>query len=264
MTLRIKLVVFILLSFVFCTKSIAAENLKGEKSYVRNLRTILTLGGGTGFTNDAGAATTIPINDSITEEQYTYSPDSDNQTLGLFNAFLGIEFPLRQQFAGQVGLGYYYFAESKVNGILTQGADAGSSSMFPYKYKIRNNQLLLDSKWFYTCNAFRPYFALGLGAAFNNASSFDVTIPKYITFSRMYESYDATSFSYNVGLGLDYNINQYTRIGIGYRFADLGKVSLGDSTIDATPVSGTISQSHFYIHEVLAQLTFIISHGGYR
>jgi len=31
MTLRIKLVVFILLSFVFCTKSIAAENLKGEK-----------------------------------------------------------------------------------------------------------------------------------------------------------------------------------------------------------------------------------------
>jgi hypothetical protein len=48
-----------------------------------------------------------------------------------------------------------------------------------------------------------------------------------------------------------------SRIGIGYRFTDLGKVHLGRGVIDTTQIPGTLQQSHFYNHEILVQLTYL-------
>ena len=47
------------------------------------------------------------------------------------------------------------------------------------------------------------------------------------------------------------------RLGVGYRFASLGKAQLGSALIDVTPVAGTFSQSHLYTNEALVQLTWI-------
>jgi hypothetical protein len=48
-------------------------------------------------------------------------------------------------------------------------------------------------------------------------------------------------------------------VGIGYRFADLGNVSLGSGYVDVTPFTPVLAQQHLYAQEVLAQLSYLIS-----
>jgi hypothetical protein len=42
------------------------------------------------------------------------------------------------------------------------------------------------------------------------------------------------------------------------KFADFGQVKLGNASIDTTSVSGTLSQTHLYASEILAQLTIVV------
>ena len=61
-------------------------------------------------------------------------------------------------------------------GLLTQGPDAGSSDIYNYQYNITSRQLLAESKLLFNWHErYHPYALMGLGEAFNKASSYQTT-----------------------------------------------------------------------------------------
>lgn len=124
---------------------------------------------------------------------------------------------------------------------------------------ISAEQFLVEGKLLYTYHCiFHPYILAGLGVSANRADNFSTNVPPFLTFTRVYSSHSETFFSYNVGAGIDFDVTNNIRLGIGYRFADFGKAQLGSARIDTTNVSGTLSQNNLFVHEILGQVTFIL------
>lgn len=218
---------------------------------------LMTFASGAAFTTHAGQSQTFPEIDS---SFYTYSADRSRQTQGLFGGFAGTEFKVHPNWSLQLGLAYYQ-VEFSGRGTVTQGADLSSSDQFVYHYDMLVQQALVESKLLFNClNQFHPYFALGLGAAFNRANNYQVNItPSFSTFSPNFADHTQRSFSYSTGVGIDMDVPQHWRFGLGYRFANLGKVKLGQGYIDTVAIPSTLSQSRLYTHEVIAQLTYIFT-----
>ncbi len=195
----------------------------------------------------------------MTDEFYHYSTNHPSQTSGLMDIFLGAEWSWRPNWAIQTGVDYSQASPFSAKGTFVQGADAESADSYTYHYGTLTRQLLIEGKLFYTVKKhFHPYILAGLGATFNKAYHYYTNVPPFLTFTRMYANNSTTSFSYAAGIGIDTDIHRNLRIGIGYRFVDLGQVKLGNARIDTTNVSGTLSQSHLYANEILAQVTFVL------
>ena len=138
------------------------------------------------------------------------------QTSGLLDAFLGAEWTIQPDWALQLGLDYNQAAPFSANGTLVQGADVPSQDTFGYHYSILARQLLVEGKLLYTFNQrFHPYIMGGLGAAFNKSSNYYISAPPFLTFTRIYSNNSVTSFSYAAGLGIDFDITCYMRLGVG-------------------------------------------------
>ncbi|MES2199725.1 MAG: outer membrane beta-barrel protein [Chlamydiota bacterium] len=218
---------------------------------------VLGLESGVAFISHAGKSKTFPIEDPLTDEFYNYSPKKKTHDPLIYGGFLGAEWQGFKHFGIQFDAKYNQSSSFSVHGNLVQGVDAQSEDHYTYKYKIRIRQLLAEGKFQYVLKWFRPYFLLGLGAGFNVANHFSTNVPSSMAFTRMYKSNSCASFSYAVGAGMDFSLIRYLRLGVGYRFTDLGKVALGSANIDGTSVSGTLSQSHLYSNEILANLTIV-------
>ena len=220
---------------------------------------IVAVGLGTATSSNLGESTAFPIQNPITDQFYNYSAFHSMKTATLFNGFLGAQVGLFPDWLLETGLDYNQNSPFLARGGLVQGADVQSSDTYTYHYSIVTKQALIEGKLLYTFKQyFHPYLLLGLGAAFNKAFNYATDIPPFLTFTRMYSDHNNTSFSYAAGIGLDTDISDHLRLGIGYRFADLGKVELGNATINTTNVIGTLSQNHLYANEGLIQLTAVI------
>ncbi len=190
---------------------------------------------------------------------YNYSPNQATQTSALWSGFLGIEWDLQPDWMLQTGLDYNQTSPFSARGTLTQGVDSGSANSYTYHYGTLLRQVLVEGKLLSTLQTrYHPYLSAGLGTAINKAYNYYTNVPPFLTFTKMYRNDTTTSFTYAIGIGVDVDITSYLRIGIGYRFADFGKVELSNPIIDTTNVSGPLSQSHFYVNELLSQLTFVI------
>ena len=97
-----------------------------------------------------------------------------------------------------------------------------------------------------------------MGASFNQSYDFNSSVPTELTFSREYTDNTLTRLAYRLGLGFDIALIPQLRVGLAYRFADLGKSSLGSASINQSLVSGTLSQGHLYVNEAVAQISYII------
>lgn len=215
------------------------------------------LEGGVAIISKAGKSKTFPIQNSATDEFYSYSPHHSTKTPFIYGGFLGAQWRGFTHFGLQLDVKYNQSSTFSVHGKLTQGADKQSEDQYSYKYDIRIRQLLAEDYFQYNLKWFHSYVVIGLGAAFNWANHYSTNVPSDMAFTRMYKSNSTMSFSYAVGAGFDFDIIRYIRLGIGYRFSDLGKVSLGSANIDGIPVSGTLSQSHLYTNEFLGKLTIV-------
>lgn len=221
---------------------------------------IIGIGGGFSSPTNSGQSQNFPIKNSLTDEFYDYSANHTNQISGLFDGFIGIEQKLGSSWLVQAGLDYTQASPFSAKGTLTQGVDAASEDFYTYHYQIITRQLLVTTKWLYQFKkCLLPYLFVGIGPSFNKAYDYDTNVPVDLAFTRQYSSHTTSAFSYALGLGFDANINSHIRLGIEYRFADLGKVQLGSAMIDTTSVSGTLSQSNFYTNELLARLTYIFN-----
>lgn len=217
------------------------------------------LGGesGVAIISDAGKSQSFPIQDPAVDQFYTYSAKHKTKTPVIYGGYLGAEWQGYPNFGIQFDVNYTQSSSFSVSGTLTQGVDVQSEDSYTYKYKMRIRQLLTEGKFQYVLKWFRPYALIGLGASFNVANNYSTNVPTSLAFTRMYKSHSSASFSYAVGAGMDFDIVKCLRIGVGYRFTDLGKVSLGSANIDGVSVSGTLSQPHIYANEVSGKLTIV-------
>lgn len=221
------------------------------------LHPVMTISGGIA-TAQVGRTQTLTMDDDFTT--YAYAKNGAYSSKMIWGTFIGTEIPLHPDWALQLGFGYYQPASfSSGTGILTQGIDESSSDQYPYSYQVISRQLLAEGKLLWRVKErFHPFATLGLGAAFNYAYNYTVTIPPFTAFSPQFTSHSNTAFSYSVGAGMDIDINKNWRIGGGYRYTDLGKTKLGAGLIDATPFTSTLTQSNLYAQEVMANITYLI------
>ena len=242
----------VLLALLMISPLVQAE-INAEEDFF--LRPVFALSGGAVFFSDFDSSN-FPIGLS----HYDYNAENDGGTRGVYGGFIGAELPLTPRFNVQTGIAYYQTTNAPVTGTLSQGIDPQSPAKFDYRYKIITRQLLLETKLLANWReVYHPYVSVGLGAAFNEAKDYNVDIiPCCTTFSPEYENGNTTSFTYNLGVGLDYDIAEFLRLGVGYRFADLGKANLGDGIINNTTVTQSPEQTHLYAQEILLQLTLII------
>jgi opacity protein-like surface antigen len=223
-----------------------------------NWNPILGLGIGNAIFTQVGESQSFAIQNSSTGEFYNYIANDSTQTATLFHGLLGIEKPLSPLWIFQTDVHYLQTSSFSVDGNFTQGSDLQSSNSYGYSYDVLTRQLLLEGKLLYTIKKrFHPYVMAGLGASFNKAYNYSTTAqPSALT--PMYADNTTSSFSYALGAGFDTNLNSHLRLGLGYRFTDLGKIALGAASIGTGTVSGSLSQSNVYANEILGQLTWII------
>lgn len=222
-------------------------------------RPVIAVGAGFVSSFDVGVGRTVFATDSIDEEFYNYAPNSPAAHSSLQNVFVGVEHALNQRWSWQTGVDYSKISPFYAKGTLTQGVDVGSQDTYDYHYRISTQQFLWLNKFLYTVKEhYHPYVLVGVGAAFNNAYHYATTIDPNLTFTRSYDGHRQTAFTYALGAGVDATITEHLRLGFGYRFADIGRVSFGNASIDGTAVSGTLAQSDLYVHELLVQLTWLI------
>lgn len=221
---------------------------------------VVSLGIGTATPANLGQAEYFPILDPITDEFYSYLPNYRSKTAPLFSMMVGAEFPINPLWLFQTGIEYNARGTFKVNGNFLQGADVQSADNYSYEYQLSSTQVLLDAKLLYTVKEFiHPFVIGGLGTAFNKAYHFASSVPPTLTFTRNFPDNTRTSFSYILGLGVEADITKKLRAGIGYRYAGLGKYRFGDTTINTTSVTGTLSQANVHSNEVLLQLTWLFN-----
>lgn len=220
-----------------------------------NLHPILSVGGGGVWTANLGKNQDLYIPNN---EYYKYRVDDRNDSNGFFDVFAGFEWDFCPQWGAQLGVGYTYMGSFSVGGTYEQGFDPQSSDFYDYNYRVRSQQVQAEGKLvFHMSEMIHPYIFGGLGASFNKASNYDADYPIFLTFTRDFENNTQSAFTWSVGAGVDFEVFDCWRLGIGYRFADLGRVSLGQSFIDDTPVTSTLAQSHLYTNSIVGQLTYI-------
>lgn len=218
---------------------------------------LLSVGAGADITSRAGKLQAFPILNPIVDEYYYYTVNNRSQSQGVIDVYLGTEWDLWPDWLLQLGVDYNQPTRFPVSGYYVQGTDALSQDTYFYQYFITTKQLLAEAKLLFSFQQkFHPYVVGGIGASFNNAYRFIPYYPTTLTFTRMYLPHSSSAFSYAIGLGVDYDLFPQIRVGVGYRFTNAGSVRLGQSYIDTSTVFGTLSQSNFYINQVLGQLTF--------
>jgi opacity protein-like surface antigen len=225
---------------------------------LQNYHPIVTFSAGAAFVNDVSQSKNIPPHDGVLSF-FNYAYHTEYQTQAIYGATIGTEMYANKQWSLQTGLSYYRLPNVVARGTVHQGIDAPSSNTYSYRYAVIGNQILVEGKLLYNICRYHPYLSLGVGAAVNEMNNYSVNIqPPFTTFSNQFADHTTTSFSYNIGLGIDFDVAPNTRFGVGYRFADFGKAETGKAMIDNVPTTNKLTTEHVYAHEVLAQLSFDI------
>lgn len=204
-----------------------------------------------------------PAPDTFTPTPSGSSTGNNISSKFLAGASAGVEFPIHSiNSIWQTSVAYYHAGNFEITGTdyMFGITDLGNKA---YSYLVNNQRLMLENKLmlslkdrYYSSPGFYMFFMFGLGASRNIASGFeetpleDTTVP-----NGAFENGTANSFSYSVGVGFESEIAGYLRIGLGYRFSDLGKVTLGPYDIGDT--TNTITTTSMPTQELIVLFTFL-------
>lgn len=188
---------------------------------------------------------------------YHYKPQNSNTTHMLWGGFVGSEVKRSTMWRFIAGLGYYQPISLSTQGTLTQGADAASDDTYHYRYQTQSQQLLAEGKLYWIAkNNMQPFMMLGIGGAFNKTSDYQTSVPPFLEFTPVFSNHSQTHFTYAFGPGMDISVSKSFKIGMSYRFTDLGSANTGRARIDNIPISSALKQSHLYANQILAQFTY--------
>lgn len=240
--------------FVFASDAKIPASTFKNKSMLSQLQPVFTFTAGASLSQLGQAQSFAPIDLC----RYRYQPNDTNTTNMLWGGFVGSEVIRSSSWSLIGGLGYYQPNYLSTKGILTQGADSVSDNSFSYRYQTQSQQLLAEGKLYWIAKeSIQPFLMIGIGAAFNNTFNYQTNVPPFLEFTPEFSNHRQTNYTYAIGPGIDISISKSIRIGMAYRFTDLGSANTGSAQIDAIPISNTLNQSHLYANQILAQLTFI-------
>lgn len=212
---------------------------------------VATIGAGPIFEN-AGKTQTFY---SAPEIEKTYNANRTSHTLVGGELFLGIQKSLKHQLAGQLGLAVTATDSANLSGNIWDDADLKFNN-YTYNYKIRHSHVALKGKLIADKGfVFNPWLSGSLGVGFNQARDFSNT-PKIFQAVVMpnFTNHTTTAFTYTVGAGVERNLNDHWRVGVGYEFTDWGKSGL--SRAPGQTLNTGLAVSHVYTNGVLFNLTY--------
>ncbi|MDI1351699.1 MAG: outer membrane beta-barrel protein [bacterium] len=205
------------------------------------------------------------------DEAFLYHHQKNNHHQGLIGVFLGVEHSLPSpDFLLQLGGEYTYFGPAHAQGLNFVGIEPSTYTTYTYNYRLQSQQALAVAKVLKKIKPFvskpymfYPYASIGLGLAFNNSSDYGVSTQESggVNLTPTFANQHNRAFSYRLGVGVDTDIAPHLRAGLGYRFADLGKASLGSGTIQfnglAFPVPFSPHVPHVYANQLVAQISYV-------
>jgi opacity protein-like surface antigen len=217
--------------------------------------TIVTVSAGAQISSNLGLSQTLYAFGNT----YAYQANHHSQTRPLLGAFVGQEYQSLSRFAVQFGLAYYQPSSAySVKGLLAQGPSALTLTQLNYGYNVITREVLVEGKLLTNWRQrYYPYVSLGVGEAFNNVSGYQISTPSLLTKTPLYSAARNHSFAYRLGIGMDVELIPHVRMGLGYRFSDLGKINLGTALLNSLPINGILKQTHLYTNELLGQMSYI-------
>jgi opacity protein-like surface antigen len=172
------------------------------------------------------------------------------------SALVGIEFPMSEENRWQTGFSYYQAATFEVEGQVQQLSDPAYTS-FEFNYKVNNQRILWENRWLSeVADDYFFYLMGGLGIAFNRAYDFDENneLNPAADIDPFFKDKTTTSLTYSFGVGVETEVIEDLRLGLGYQYSDLGKVEL--DTFEGQVTDDTIQTSSSPAQEILLMLTY--------
>lgn len=224
---------------------------------------VVALQGGYASINAGNSSERFPGTDT---DIFTYTNSNSDKSADFIGAFLGAEYTLPWNLDPvlfmQMGVEYNYYSRLNVGGSTTAG-DPLTFTTYTYHYRLQTQQVLGTFKLFSTFyNRYHPYAEVGLGAAFNNARRYEVTTTETgsLNITPIFDSQSKSQFSYILGLGIDAQLDENIRLGLGYRYSNFGSAKLKNGRVIINdyqaPVSFALGSSNLYANQLIAHITY--------
>ncbi|MDR1499071.1 MAG: outer membrane beta-barrel protein [Rickettsiales bacterium] len=99
-----------------------------------------------------------------------------------------------------------------------------------------------------TSTDFTPYVGFGVGIANISGRSIAVDMPSNYA---IYGKLNTNSFTYNIGFGVGYNVNNIFTVDVGYRYTNVNKMEDGLVYKEPTNISTVTEEGHVSSHEIM-------------
>ncbi len=258
------------LSVLLLWHTIATAGSMGAANTSKTLQPLASFQGGYACINASKKSQVYTGTDS---NLFTYAPSGSSCDAGFYGVFIGGERFLRDVSSHpvflQAGIEYNNFDKIKISGINTVGVDSSSSTEYSYQFNTKIQQVLAGIKLLSTTKErFHPYGEAGLGIAFNRTGDYltSTTNTGSLNFTPEFVGGKDMKISFILGLGLDANIYEHIRVGLGYRYSYFNTASLGNGSVNLGGSSSSTSQipvsfnpeaSHLYANQLLGHITYI-------
>ena len=196
---------------------------------------------------------------------FSYSGTKSNSSPFLIGLGMGAEKQLsNSNFRARAGLEYITIWPTQINGLHSVGDEPQTYTLYNTHYQMQTQQTLLTARVSKALQQdYHLYLMAGLGLSFNRLSQYRTSTVDSGSFNLTpsFANHTQSSFSYSLGAGIEREIEEHIRLGLGYRFSDLGKASFGLGQVMmntyAAPVPFTLVSSHAYSNQLLVQLSYI-------
>ncbi|MFI4955132.1 MAG: outer membrane beta-barrel protein [Gammaproteobacteria bacterium] len=131
-----------------------------------------------------------------------------------------------------LALRYQYLSNFNVNGLIEQYSLPRFNN-YNYRLNLSSNIFTVQSTLdFYQYGPFSSYFSTGLGMGSSRLSGYKEqavagVIPRI---SPAYQNNTANNFTFNLGAGIDYQINPQVWVSLGYEYTNLGTINSNNGT----------------------------------
>ncbi len=187
----------------------------------------------------------------------TYDGRVSNQPLAEGEVFLGLQRLLNQQLWGQLGIAVVTSSNADLSGDIWEDADPAFNN-YIYDYKIRHTHVALKGKLLADYGQVAmPYFSGSIGVGFNRAHDYTSTHKIFQEVSAPnFQDHTKTSLTYTLGVGIQKNLNEHLQYGLGYEFADWGKIQLERAS--GQTLNTGLNLPNFYTNLLQFSISYIV------
>lgn len=212
------------------------ELLNKNASFFQSGSWILTAGSGAAFiSNHQNAAINNTTGFPTPYGQDIYTTNNNTSTAGLLILAGGYQWQHASNWLPHMIIQLKYTRMSNVTfGGQVLKLSIPTANNFIYHYDLQTQSVLLDLKAdLTTWHHFMPYLSFGAGPTINHMSNYtEHSNPPYpyVRTSPGFANKTTTNFTYQVGAGIDYDLNQKLIVSMGYVYQNLGDVKTGSGT----------------------------------